>query len=227
MGDSVIGPSVYGRLWMQPPHPYAFADRLRPSAHLFGYAGGNESYETPGPANNNNNINNINNNNNRTSILPRQSQTAIVPATRARITDLAPTTETTEENYWPNIARWLSTGQGPKPLVVCNICCVAKLTIPGLQGAHGRPNADTGGDEQFEACHLLRCGHVLGAVCLEHWLRESFDSIDLDAELGPRCPLCREPVYTDQAEMHRAEETVIREALEEDASMMDDDDDDE
>lgn len=80
-----------------------------------------------------------------TALLPYRTTTMPIP----NMWDLATTpssTETVAENYWPNIAKFLNDGQGPKPLAECAICCVSKLTIPGLQEP-GPEKADDAGAE--------------------------------------------------------------------------------
>jgi hypothetical protein len=203
MGITTIESGVNLRLRAQPRNPYAFADELRANPEIFGYPPSDGTATSV--------------NDNGDSILP--CQTAIIPVPGAHITDVT-TTGTTEENYWPNIAHWISTGEGPKPLVTCNICYVTKLTIPGLQEESITNNANSN-DGEYENYHVLHCGHVLGATCLEHWLRECLQTVDDEhVELGPRCPICRQAVYRNQAELQRAEQALFREAIEEDIAMM-------
>ncbi|KAL2264202.1 hypothetical protein VTK26DRAFT_478 [Humicola hyalothermophila] len=145
------------------------------------------------------------------TILPRQHITIPTPNMWAP----AHTTETAvAENYWPNIAHFLSSGQGPKPLVECIICSVKKLTIPGLQ--EPEPEKEKEEADDFEPHHILRCGHVLGRPCLDRWVRESLADEDLETALngaGPRCPVCRQPVYATRAELAEAREQNQRWAL--------------
>ena len=193
-------------------NPYAFADELRANPEIFGYP---PSHGTATSVNNNR-ATSINDNGD--SILP--CQTAIIPAPGAHITDTT-TTGTVEENYWPNIAHWISTCEGSKPLVICNICCVTKLIIPGLQGEPITNDANSNDAGEYEKYHVLQCGHVLGATCLEHWLRECLRTgDDKHVEDGPRCPICRQAVYRNLADMHRAGQVLFREAMEEDIAMM-------
>ena len=74
-------------------------------------------------------------------LLPRRTTTMPTPNMWDPAT--VTSTETVAENYWPNIAKFLNDGQGPKPLVECAICCVNKLTIPGLQEPE-KTDADAG-----------------------------------------------------------------------------------
>jgi len=85
------------------------------------------------------------------------------------------------ENYWPNIERWIATSEGPKPELVCPICLVAQLRVPGLEDLFPADG------EAVETIHVLGCGHAFGVECLERHVREK--------NLFARCPLCRECVW--------------------------------
>lgn len=147
------------------------------------------------------------------NILPQQATTVPVSSRRqqqehAQTNSATLSADTIEENYWPNITRWLETGEGPKPVVNCTICCVAKLAIPGLQEANASSssaNNNNNDDGEFEPYHILQCGHVFGAECVSRWVFECFNSTALTSG-GPRCPMCREPVYSDLDEMLAAQE---------------------
>jgi hypothetical protein len=129
-----------------------------------------------------------------TSVLPQQ--TAIIPAAVVVTAGSGRnTTVTVEENYWPNIVRWLCTGVGPTPVVHCKICCASKLSIAGLQ-ERGTDNSNS--DSEFEDPYVLPCGHVLGVDCMELWARECIVNLN---GTDPTCPVCREPLYTDGAQL--------------------------
>lgn len=98
--------------------------------------------------------------------------------------------QTVQENYMPNIAKYLHTGEGPQPVVNCGICCVTKVVVPGLPG-HSKDDGDNGDDAKFEDAAILACGHVFGSDCFSQWARVE--------GINTRCPVCRERAYPEDA----------------------------
>ncbi|KAK4148857.1 hypothetical protein C8A00DRAFT_38559 [Chaetomidium leptoderma] len=108
--------------------------------------------------------------------------------------------QTAEENFFPNIIHYLRTREGPKPVVHCSICRTSKISIQGIH----EPNRDAipGEGDEYEELEALWCGHVFGEDCLNRWLEHSFQSIPVGKY--PRCPLCRERAYGNQADLEFA-----------------------
>ncbi|KAL1843234.1 hypothetical protein VTJ49DRAFT_2565 [Mycothermus thermophilus] len=105
--------------------------------------------------------------------------------------------QTVQENYIPNIARYMETREGPLPLVQCPVCMATKLIIPGLQ----KPTPDDD-PEDFEEARVLPCKHVIGRPCWESWVHYKLRSSDYVAD--PGCPICRHPCFSDRKKLVEA-----------------------
>ncbi|KAK4112725.1 hypothetical protein N656DRAFT_844932 [Canariomyces notabilis] len=85
---------------------------------------------------------------------------------------------------------WLKTGPCkepfPKPAPVKCFACHSELQIPGV------PLRE---QEHREACHVLECGHVVGAECIKLWVeRAEMDASgdgDGEGRAQAKCPFCR------------------------------------
>lgn len=86
--------------------------------------------------------------------------------------------QTAGETYWPNIRRYLVSRAGPCPLILCGIC-TEPLEIEGLQRG-------------VEPWRLLRCGHVIGLLCVTLYLDTCATTADMPNI--PLCPFCRSPM---------------------------------
>jgi hypothetical protein len=114
----------------------------------------------------------------------QQQQQQQEPATKAP--------ELVEENYWPNIHKYLKRnnrnrshrgsgdGEHTKPVVNC-FACQVELVIPGLQPENG----------EREHHKILGCGHVVGLACIQKWIITKLDDVN-SGDQTPRCPYCRE-----------------------------------
>jgi hypothetical protein len=86
--------------------------------------------------------------------------------------------------------KWLKTGPCiepfPKPAPVKCFACHSELQIPGV------PLRE---QEHREPCHVLECGHVVGAECIELWVeRAEMDASgdgDGEGRAQAKCPFCR------------------------------------
>lgn len=104
--------------------------------------------------------------------------------------------QTVQESYIPNILRYLRTGEGPRPVVICCICCISKVLILGLPGHSRLGDADD--DAKYEDAYILPCGHVFGNTCFHRWVVEVRQS-DIAGDCV-RCPVCREPAFANETE---------------------------
>lgn len=97
------------------------------------------------------------------------------------------------ETYWPNVCKWMETGEGPKPVVKCTICLESMLLRPGFQE---RDNSDS--TTKYEELLILECDHVLGVDCFKQWIAAWVSGVPAGQEntvASPRCPMCREKMF--------------------------------
>ncbi|KAJ4289344.1 hypothetical protein N0V88_007095 [Collariella sp. IMI 366227] len=85
----------------------------------------------------------------------------------------------------------LKTPHGPEPVAHCSICMTTKLDIPLLHGKPPRAKEDA-----WEVCHDFPCGHIVGTACANRWVRDYLSKNPL-TKVGPRCPICRTPIFLD------------------------------
>lgn len=88
-------------------------------------------------------------------------------------------------DYWPNIERWMQARAGPRPEVSC-LFCTHELDIEGLEPVAG------GGREPSRK---LECGHMVGAICIEEYIRQEAWEYGNRKGTGPRCPSCQHPIW--------------------------------
>ncbi|KAL2267952.1 hypothetical protein VTJ83DRAFT_5229 [Remersonia thermophila] len=124
----------------------------------------------------------------------------------------SPDNQTVQENYMPNIARYMETREGPRPLVQCSVCMDTQLIIPGLQNP--TPDNDA---ENFEEARVLPCQHVIGRPCWESWVHHKLRGSD--RVVDPGCPICRQPCFSDREKLVEAYRAA-RQGIEDDSDSL-------